>query len=543
MKISQNRVLSLLLSIIWVLLVLGGYYYVHKPLDLQTIRAPITAALTLLVGLGVVALSGGIGRRILRAESLQPLERAAVQSALGAGVSGLLWLALGSAGFLYPWLAWLVMLAGFFILRKEILFWLSDIAFVIKSWQDAGRLEKFFAVIVSILFLQQLFLALAPPLKWDALTYHLQLPRLYIAAGNTHYIPDNPYWGSPQIAEMVITFSNLLLQNSRAGAVTGWGFGIVFFMGVLGITGTHLARIKKIDSGSNAGWAAVSALAAGLSIRSELGWSYTDLYAALFGLAAVITLFEWLDSGRLSWFRWACLFAGFAVSVKWTAGVMLLGILLGVFFQSRPMLERLKMAFQGGLIALAPVIPWLVKNAAATGNPIFPYFLSSPNFSAERISAANDFQQSLPWLQRIFLPFSITFTGVEGAAGFSTDPGPLLLLLGLPGLLFFWREQKARWLAAILLPALLAIGLFGQRLGHLFQTRLYFVVLAAAAVLAGWGWFSLQSQVILGVRLRRLFGTLLALVLILALFQDSQSFARNSPLTVFAWRVLFRKLP
>ena len=531
-KIGRKQILILLISLIWILFIFGGYYYFHKPINLQTISTPLTAALNLILGLFVVCFAGGIGRKIFSAQSLPPLERAALQSALGAGVLGLFWLVLGAVGLFFVWLAWLVLLVGSFLLRKEIRGWLSDISSIVKSWQAANQLEKFLAIIVSILFLQQLLLALAPPLKWDALTYHLQLPRLYITAGNIHYIPENPYWGFPQIAEMLFTFANLLLNTSVTGAVTCWGFGIVFFIGVLGFTNTHLARIKQIEVGTNAGWMAVAVLMAGVTIRNQLGWSYTDLFAALFGLAVLITLFEWLDTDKLSWFRWACLFAGLAISVKWTAGVMLLGVILGLLLSRKSVRERLKMSFQGGLIALVPVVPWLIKNAVVTGNPLFPYFFSSPNFSVERISIANRFLQTFPWWQRIFLPFSITFTGVDSAAGFSTDPGPLLLLLGLPGLVIFWRERKTRWLAIILLPAFLAIGLFSLRFGDLFQPRLYFVVLAAVAILAGWGWFSLQSQTISGVRLRRLFGTMVALVMLFALFQDSQTLAQNSSLQV-----------
>jgi hypothetical protein len=143
------------------------------------------------------------------------------------------------------------------------------------------------------MLLYQLFYALAPAVKWDALSYHLQLPRLYLAAGGIRFVPENPYWGHAQLTEMLYTLA-MALHRAETAAVLGWGIAVLLLLGVIGFSEERLSRMQPAAQPGAAGWVAVAALMAGYSLRTLQGAAYTDLFSALIGLAALIAMFEWL---------------------------------------------------------------------------------------------------------------------------------------------------------------------------------------------------------------------------------------------------------
>jgi hypothetical protein len=537
MNTNTGRETLLLGGIVtWILFVLGGYYYFHKPVTIEMIAAPAQGALDLLLACWITALAGGLGRRLLPAREVSAFERAALQYALGCGLLGLAWFAMSLLGLLRLPL-WLLLLAGTLLLFRDVRGWLGEFRELAASWRTTPAVEKLLALTVAVFLLFQLFVALAPPLKWDALTYHLQLPRQYLAAGRLVFIPENPYWGHPQLVEMLYTLA-MSLHRAETAAVLGWNAGLVGLAGMFGFTNAQVSRLRPEQTGTGAGWAAVAATAAGSTFRSLFGWSYTELFSVVFGMAVLVTFFRWLDTRRAGWFLWACLFCGLAMGTKWTAGVAAAGVFLAALVFTR----RNRLAFKdlllrlwlpGGAIFLAAILPWLVKNTLATGSPIYPYFVGTPWFDSARLASANPPAQTIDWWLHLLLPVSTTWAGIDSAPGFSTDVGPLLLLFAAIGLWHYRRDPGVQAGAILLVPAALAIGVAGLRLGHLMQTRLYFVLLPVGAWLAGLGWAWCQPLVLQGVRLRRILAAIVFLVLGLALWQDAWWIGWTTPGRVF----------
>jgi len=531
MKNIRRQVILLFVIVFWILFVLGGYYYYHKPITPEMLAAPLRALLDILVAIFFTGFSGGLGRRLLKLEGLPPLTRSAVQYGLGAGIIGLAWFFAGVVGLYRFPLGAPLLAVGIYVLRRDILAWLSGLRSLRRTWDQSNGLEKLLALVSLALVFYQLFIALAPPLKWDALAYHLQLPRQYLAAGRLIFVPENPYWGHPQLVEMLYTLA-MSIHRAETAAVLGWSAGVVFLLGLLGFTNTQLARIRRESVGASAGWMAVTAVLAGLTFRSLLAWSYTDLFSALFGLGALVLFFEWLEQRRPDLLMWCGLFCGLAIGTKWTSGILLLALISAAFIfrRSHPLAPR-DWLFAGAAASL-PVIPWLARNLLVTGSPLYPYFIGTQWFDAARLASANASSEPVNWWMHLLLPFSSTWAGVDSAAGFSTDLGPLLLLFALPGFLLYRRAPQAKTLAILLVFAALGMGVASLRLRHLMQTRLYFAALPALAVPCGWGWEWLQRQVVEGVRLRRIFSAVVLLVMGLAFWQDSYSLARVAPLGV-----------
>ncbi len=525
---------SLILSgiVLWILFVLGGYYYYHKPITIEMINAPAGGLLDLVLAFWFAGLSGGLGRRFLRAETVSPLERAILQFALGSGIIGLAWFGVSLLGLLRFPVGLPLMLAGTVIVFRDSLAWSGEFRALGKGWQETHTVEKLLVLIAAGLLFFQLQVALAPPIKWDALAYHLQLPRQYLAAGRFVFTPENPYWGHPQLVEMLYTLA-MSIHRAETAAVLGWSAGLLSLVGVFGFASAQATRLERGNPGASAGWVAVAAVVAGTTFRYLLGWSYTEPFAILYGLSALIAVFQGLNTHRRGWFLWACLFCGLAIGTKWTAGVLAAGIYLVmlVFFRHSGITLKelfLKQWLPGGAIVFSITLPWLAKNLIATGNPIFPYFIGTPWFDAARLTSANPLGEAIQWWLHLLLPVSATWTGIDSAPGFSADLGPLLLLLSAIGLWAYRRDPGVQAAALVTVPAALAMGLASLRFGHLMQTRLYYALLPAAALLAGLGWVWCQ-QVILGVRLRRVMAAVLLLVLGLAFWQDSQWIGTITP--------------
>jgi hypothetical protein len=539
----------LLIVVTWTLLILAGYYYYHKPLTVDTLAAPLTALMDVLLALLLLSLFGGLGRvlwgavRLPQLNHLAPLERATLHGVLGAGAFSLIWLGLAALNVLSAWLAWGILLAGGLLLRRECFAWLAEYRSVGAIWRASRRLEKSLAILLMAMVFYQLFFALSPALKWDALSYHLQLPRLYLEAGGLRFVPENPYWGYAQLTEMLYTFA-MALHRAETAAVLGWGLDLLLLLGVLGFTEARLASLRPAESNPEtphdaapigaAGWVAAAALMAGYTFRHIFGWSYTDLFSALIGLAAIIAMFEWLAdrqtaADRLGWWLAACLFAGFATATKWTAGILVVGLVLVSLFELRAGRLKVQHWILGGLLVALPVLPWLARNGLATGNPLYPYLFATPWMSAERLAEGNISNEPIIWWIRLLLPLSLTWTGVDSDANFQADLGPLLLLFSVFGFWRYWKHHSVRSMALLLLPVGLVMGLVGITWVHLGRPRLYYVMLPVLAAAAGWGWAWLQSQVIDGVRLRRILGAVLVLVIGLSWWADTRELVAKGP--------------
>jgi hypothetical protein len=534
----KSNTLRIIIVLIWILLLLSGYYWGHKPIGTDTATNLFSLSLDLIIVILVVIASGALGRLVLRKAQFENLERVVLQAVLGMGLFSLLWLALGGLGLFQPLAAW-IMLAGVLIfLYRQSAAWLTDFLSGIKTLGPVRGFNCILLALLAFLVVFQLFTALAPPVKYDALTYHLQLPRQYIQGGKLIFTPENPYWGHPQLGEMLFTWM-MLLHRGQTAALLGAVWGILLLLGVLATTRSvvkHWYSVSKIglqnegEASLQAGLAAAAALLAGLTFRWSFGWAYTDLLSGLAGWAAIAVVFTAIQTRNIRLLPAAAIFCGFVIGVKWTGALLPAGLFLGLLFYRRKIgLSYSHLLLFGGLVLLTAV-PWLAKNWLATGNPVYPYFLPSEWISSQRAAAASSGGVSLSFLQRLLFPLTSTFAGWDSAPGFGTDLGVLLALLGLPGLWFARKTRVGFYLILCLGLVWLTIGVGSHYFNHLQQPRLYFALLPAAGISAGLGWGGLSQLKIPLLRIGRILSVLMVLVLGFSLLQDVYRVSEMAPL-------------
>ncbi len=503
------------LCVVWLAAVVAAYYVLHKPFGWQTAGALARAGRDLLVGLVLITLAGGLGRRVLKDAHPEPLAALALQGALGLGCLSLALLGMAVLGILTRPALWAaVALLGFW-LRNDPWLWLRQAAAMRGAIREGGRTAGALAVLSIVIVMAALLEALAPAVHFDALVYHLTLPLDFLEAGSIRFSGGNPYWGMPLSAELLYTWA-IALGAPGSAAVLGWWAGILALVGVLGLGRSF---------GPRAGWAGVGALLCGETLAASLGWAYADWFVGLSGIALVIALDRWGVERTLRWAAVAGIVAGMAAGIKYTAVVGWIGasvvVLAGAGIRRG---WRSLAAFSAA--ALLIVTPWLLKNLVYSGAPLFPFTGANPWVSSFRQALFRGDAAGVPALSAILTPARATLLGVEGAPGPAASLGPLLLGL-LPGAVLVRRRSAARLrgLALFVVIGWAVWGVGSMFSVQLLQSRLYYVLFPAWAVLAGVGYAGLARVRLGAVRLRRLLAALLLLAAaVTALGQALQAF-------------------
>lgn len=194
--------------------------------------------------------------------------------------------------------------------------------------------------------------------------------------------------------------------------------------------GSLLALGSRV-AGIRGGWVAATLLAAS-PIYGDLAGAVThDLLLLSLSLAALLTLVIAHDSGQLRWTALCGLFTGTAVGISdvgWVVALLLF-FALALFAKSGRVASAGLYLILGTLVAL----PWLLPQALA-GYPLRPDWLSTA-LAARPLDPVSLLRY--PW-DMLMRPTS--------AGGWQQSPGPLLLALGLPGVVFGGRKA---WMLAL----------------------------------------------------------------------------------------------
>lgn len=511
-RLNYKQIILAIIALLWITVVAGFYYIGHKPFS-QSLALNITGALwQFIVALFVILICGAIGLKLIRPYCQQTIIRIVLPVALGVGILSIVFLVLGSFIGLNRWIGWLLLLFTTIIFRRDLIEWLSywkDLAII---WESVGWQSKSFLIGILIIISTTLIVSIVPPLKFDALVYHLTLPKIFLEAGRFIYVPDIMYWGMPLLGEMIYTLS-YSLAGVETATVTGWLIGLLSLIGLAGYS-------MKIFNNKTA-WIVLASLLIGSTASLSLSWGYIDWIGFLFGLCVLISLDNWRIGENRSDLILAGICTGFALGVKYTSGIVLLSGVVVVVYSSIKIRSNIKKSLLNLLVYITLSIivasPWCIKNLIFTGNPFYPFFFPS--------GAMSEFRQYLYTLppvgsiwDTLLLPLRATLFGFEGAPGYSASIGPLFLGLGLLSWIG-WNKLNSRQKVSITTSILIGVSslivwmIASQFSEYLIQSRIYFAIFPAFAVLAGAGFNSLGTIHLSGIRIQKVVG-----IFILVLF-------------------------
>jgi hypothetical protein len=522
-----------LLALVWLGVLAAGYVAVHNPI---TARVALAAGGTLLAILAVavmVGASGAIGRLIMRRlDGYSAPESAALQALAGLAVISILVMAAGLLHLVPPrWLAWALTVALAAALHRPLIAWARELADGLKAAcapldDRAARWLRWGALALLAL---AVVLALAPPTKWDALTYHLAGPELYIEQGGMVSVPENHFLGFPMLVQMLYLWL-MVLAGDTAPALLHAAFGGAMLLTLIGFAG----RAGR----PSAGWLAAAALLASESIWGEFSWPYNDLALMAYALAAVILLLDLPPGGeRMRRVVWAGVMTGCMLGVKYTAAPYTVGVGLLALWSARRrgLAAMLREAALVTVVAAAVFAPWLAKNWIVDSNPVSPFVWGTRGLDELDQWHYLRPDTGLGLGQVIVLPVQVPIFGQEGGV-FQGDTGPLVFAL-LPLVGVGWRRRDAAGramisgLAVYALPGVLSWLAGAATSWFLLQTRLLYPVFPALALIGGLGVEGLTGDPSLKDLGRIVRGIALAAVAV-ACLASAQVFLRASPLRV-----------
>lgn len=431
-----------------------------------------------LFAFGIVCLVGlvglALGRPLLRRfhpSSVSRLEWNALALGMGWGILSLAVLGVGLLHLLYPWF-----LAS--LLGAVLAFRWKEVWHVFTALTSAGqyrRLARFLpatpfertlaalaALEALLLCTQMLTLPYNGPFGYDLYQYHWAIPRLYLLHHAIYAIPGWANADFPFNTEMLNTLA-LAFASPEAALLLQAIFGVLAMLLLAGYLYRRFGRL--------AAWLAVALCLATPLFTGLLGSGYAEPAIVFYGVASVLLLLDWLEltaqpNAREFWrlVVLAGLFAGFGLGAKYQEGqicagaeLLLVGAGLVRAWRARqrherawPMLRRFALAaciYAGA--ACLPLLPWLIRNWALLGNPIYPAVWSGLEWDAARsqiwtVTMGNFGPSGSIFWQGLLAFFNLFFTFTPADAPPVLPPGYLLLFaLLLPVLLVReWRSSR-----------------------------------------------------------------------------------------------------
>lgn len=487
------------------------------------------ALLLLIVALWIAA---GFGRTVLQRVAVldeSPLERFVYSSALGFGTAAYGIQLIGLLGFIKFWpvtILWLVLAAiGFPGIRANT----ADAIAFLRALRTR-RLSVFGTawwvsvpcIAVLVLFgVTALLACYMPPSgrEWDALSYHLAHPKVFVATGRIGSLPTEHHSNFPYTMEMLYTVG-LLYQGFALATM------FHFLMGVLTVL-AMLAFCRRVLSPS-VGFLASVIFVSTPFVLWEARVAYVELGQALYATLAAFAVIHALTVGgdaadkerhQRQWLVLAGTAMGFALGIKYLA-LIPFGLLGALLLVQRVPLRRV--AIYAGLAMLVGS-PWYVKNIVVMRNPVYPYVYSvfphSRYWSRDRADEYQTEQQSFGVPHSLKQPAALsnlaqapwslltgaaqydnrgnfTFMGQLGGlyAGFILAlafmpglPRPVRLLLVVGGAQFaawFFVAQIGRYLVSFLPLLAIPAGYAAVRLGKT-RSPAWIARVVAGGVIAG----------------------------------------------------------
>ncbi len=535
--------------ILWMAFVLILFYAVkeQKPIqdgDMERLRqaaqsftqpasglAAADSLLNVIVALAITLAAAVIGFRInplgypLDALGSARAEFWLLSIPLGFGVLALITFALSLFAWLTP-IAAAALALSLLLLRPQ--------RALLALWRDLNemrslRVHPLVALFVALSLALALLASLAPPTAWDALVYHLTIPRRALELGRLAPSGDIiPHENFPLLMSSLYLLA-MFLKGDIAAQLLHFTFGLL----TLGLIA--LAAQKIYGRGALA-YALLLALALPMLLLLS-SWAYNDVALACYTLAAVYAYQRWRDSVNARYVVVSALMSGCALALKYTSFVLPLGIVLMMLYDSRhtlslkPPLHDVKLLRDVAkfvLLSLLVASAWYIKNFLFTGNPVYPFVFGGTQWDAMRAAwyARGGSGIGFEPLALLTLPIVATL-GVRDANFYDGRMGPLVLMLA--PLLALNRPRVDRFVFMFLIQfAFWVIGVIGS--ASLWQTRLLLPALVLlvpplAAALRNLSRFDLQS-----FSLRRITTIVVALVLALTFIAQTVSVMAMNPL-------------
>ncbi|MDO8621282.1 MAG: glycosyltransferase family 39 protein [Candidatus Levybacteria bacterium] len=225
-------------------------------------------------------------------------------------------------------------------------------------------------LIVS-LALVNLIGAFGPELGFDALWYHLTLPKIYLVNHDILHIPGGLlyYSSMPKLTEMIYVGA-LSFGNELVVKLVHFSFGIISLIALYNLSRNFLNKTYSLIT--------VLIFYSNLVVAWQSTTAYIDLARTFFEIMALFGFINWWKSKNKKWLMESAVMMGLAISTKLLAigSLIIFSALIALFFfyHKRSAISFAKSLSVYWFISLLIPLPWFVFSFIHTGNPVYPFF-------------------------------------------------------------------------------------------------------------------------------------------------------------------------
>lgn len=356
----------------------------------------------------------GIGRIIIRSieEKFTPLEFNLLATMLGLGLLAFAILINGLSGWFNSTSIFIVLAIAGFISCRE---WGEIGLFMRQNLRgqpiSAANLYEKILLVIAIIFVPVLILnALTPVWDYDALMYHLEIPRWYLEEERIRFHTETFRTGYPFLVEMLF--------------LIGLAFELDFFSKLISLTyatllilSTYTFSIRFLSR--NIAFIAIGILLGTPSIPTWATWASVDFAWAGYEFWSLYIVLLWQPNNTNKEHYFPLLagaLSGFAISTKYLsiATLPIVGVII-LWRLSRDSENTIWKGVKHLLVfcIFATIIasPWYIKNWVWTGNPIYPLIFGGIGWDPIEAQVMNDYLRSFGIgsgiLDFLLIPYSV----------------------------------------------------------------------------------------------------------------------------------------
>jgi len=229
------------------------------------------------------------------------------------------------------------------------------------------KLDTALVLLIIVFALLNLAAALAPVHSSDAIAHHIAVPKIYAEQHRITNIPDIIPSNYPLAANMLF-LDGYLLQSGELSELIAVYIGLLLALALYFFCARYFTKRTGLIA------AAVFYTLPIFSLYNVRG--FVDISTGLFAFLALYAFFIWHSTGKKSMIVVSAVMAGVAASTKTSA--VLTPVIIGLFFAYDYWIIKRKRGFNGlalfVVVAVATMLPWIVRAWLNTGNPFYPVF-------------------------------------------------------------------------------------------------------------------------------------------------------------------------
>lgn len=265
------------------------------------------------------------------------------------------------------------LLIGFTIIYifLAVFFWQKfdekiDIKEIKKEVKELFSKHTFLVVSILVALSVTFIGALAPETAFDALWYHLTLPKLFLSFGGIRFIPGGLFYYSvmPKVGEMLYSVS-LAFGSVQLAHFVQFASLVFICIAIYCIARKYTNMMIALFS--------VIVFLSNIVVLWEATIAYIDLIRTFFEIMALWGILNYLETKHQKWLIEAGFLFGLAVETKLVAlaGLPIFLVAL-LFFGFKNLKGKVIDVVIFTFLSLLVSLPWFVFAINYTGNPIYP---------------------------------------------------------------------------------------------------------------------------------------------------------------------------